>query len=141
MFHVGETLLYTNAGHTTYVRVEKIFLDDDAVLRSLVRTKDEEEIETTKESLRTPDAPDVGWIPATIPEKKEAADTMSEDDLAKLSNPVTLSPMQEEFLALHERLWHLPFSVMFRLVKLGFLPKKFRKLGNKAPPCVSCLFG
>ena len=27
------------------------------------------------------------------------------------------------------------------MVKLGFLPAKFKKLGNKAPPCVSCLFG
>jgi hypothetical protein len=30
---------------------------------------------------------------------------------------------------------------MFRLVKIGFLPKKFSKLNNKAPPCVSCLSG
>ena len=27
------------------------------------------------------------------------------------------------------------------MVKMGFLPKKFHKLGNKAHPCVSCLFG
>ena len=24
---------------------------------------------------------------------------------------------------------------------MGFLPSKFKKLANKAPPCVSCLFG
>ena len=30
---------------------------------------------------------------------------------------------------------------MFRLVKLGFSTEKFCKLGNKAPPCVSCIFG
>ena len=30
---------------------------------------------------------------------------------------------------------------MFRLVKLGVLPKKFHQLNNKAPTCVSCLFG
>jgi len=30
---------------------------------------------------------------------------------------------------------------MFRPVKLGFLPAKFKKLNNEAPPCVSCLFG
>eukprot|EP00984_Skeletonema_dohrnii_P006299 scaffold2255_cov139-Skeletonema_dohrnii-CCMP3373.AAC.2 len=67
--------------------------------------------------------------------------TCNKDEVTNLSDPVTLSPLQEEFLALHERLWHLPFSTMFRLVKLGFLPAKFRKLNNKAPPCVSCLFG
>ena len=52
MFHVGETLLYSNAGHTTYVKVEEIFLDDDdAFFRIGVRTKSEELIEATKESL------------------------------------------------------------------------------------------
>ncbi|KAL7465893.1 hypothetical protein ACHAXS_006196 [Conticribra weissflogii] len=30
---------------------------------------------------------------------------------------------------------------MFCLVKAGFLPKKFLKLQNSRPPCVSCLFG
>ena len=44
-------------------------------------------------------------------------------------------------MALHERLRHLPFTVMFRLVKMGFLPTKFRNLANKAIPCVSCLLG
>ena len=27
------------------------------------------------------------------------------------------------------------------MVKLGLLPRKFKKLNNKAPPCVSCLLG
>ena len=58
MFHVGETLLYTNAGHTTYVWVEEIFLDDNAVLHFWVRnTANDELIETTKELLRSPTAP------------------------------------------------------------------------------------
>ena len=41
MFHVGETLLYSNSGHTTYVKVEEIFLDDDAVSRICVHTESE----------------------------------------------------------------------------------------------------
>jgi len=51
MFHVGETLLYMNAGHTAYVRVEKIYLDEDTTLRIRVQTKNEEIIDTTKELL------------------------------------------------------------------------------------------
>ena len=39
IFHVGETLLYSNEGHTTYVKVEEIFLEENAVLRFCVRTK------------------------------------------------------------------------------------------------------
>ena len=69
------------------------------------------------------------------------ANSIPEEELKKISDPVTLSPLQEEFLALHECLWHLPFTTMFCLVKLGVLPAKFRKLNGKAPPCVSCLMG
>jgi hypothetical protein len=75
MFHVGETLLYTNEGHTTYVRVDKIFLDDDAVLRFHVHMKDENLITTTQEYLRAPDALDIGWIPSTVPDKRERSQT------------------------------------------------------------------
>jgi hypothetical protein len=109
MFHVGEMLLYTNEGHTTYVRVDKIFLDDGAVLRFHVRTKDEKLITTTWESLRAPDASDIRWIPSTVPDRREAVSDLSEREIKQLSNPVSLSPLQEDFLALHERLWHLPF--------------------------------
>ena len=139
MFHVGETLLYSNAHHTTYIKVEEVFLDNDAVFQFRVCTKSEELIEATKESLAAPDDPDIGWIPTKNPKKIDVASNLSEDYLEKLTNPVTLSSIQEELLALHERFWHLPFTVMFRLVKMGFLPTKFWKLTNKAPPCVSCL--
>ena len=95
MFHFDETLLYSNSGHTTYIKVEEIFLDDNAVFWFRVRTKSEESFEATKESLSTPDNPNIGWIPTTIPEKTDAAYKLSEDDLDKLTNPVTLSPLQE----------------------------------------------
>ena len=141
MFRVGDTLLYTTQGHTSYVRVKKIFLDDNAVLRFKVRTKNDELIKTTKEYLCAPDSPDIGWIPTSTLEKTAAANTLPKDDIERISNPVTLSPLQEEFVALQERLWHLPFITMSRLVKYGFLPSKFKKLQGKAPPCVSCLLG
>ena len=78
-----------------------------------MRTKSKELIEATKEYLRAPYDPDIGWIPTTVPEKTDAASNISEDDLDKMTNPVTLSPLQEELLDLHERFWHLPFTVMF----------------------------
>ncbi len=94
------------------MRVE-IFLDDDSVLRFKCKTASDEETTTTKESICVPDSPDVGWIPANIPEKKQATTELDTNEFEKLSNLVQLSPMQEELLALHERIWHLPFSVMF----------------------------
>ena len=89
--------------------------------------------------MRAPGDPDIGLIPTTIPEKMDASSNLSEDDLDKMTNLVTLSPLQDEFLSLHDRFWHLPFTVMFQLVKMGFLPTKFWKLTNKATPCIFCL--
>ena len=77
MFHVGETLLYSNSGHTKYVPIEEIFLDDDEVWRFCVRTKSEGLIEATKESLCAPEYPDIGWTPTTIPEKTDVASNLS----------------------------------------------------------------
>ena len=36
----------------------------------LFRTMNDKVIETMKESLQSPVDPDIGWIPATLPEKK-----------------------------------------------------------------------
>jgi hypothetical protein len=41
-----------------------------------------------------------------------AADTQ-EGILKEIFSLVGLSPLQEEFPALHKRLWYLPLSVMF----------------------------
>ena len=41
MFHVGETLLCKNIVHATHVKLEEIFLDDNAVLQFCVRIKSE----------------------------------------------------------------------------------------------------
>ena len=95
MFHVGETLIYKNAGQTSYVRIKEISLDEKAVLQFQVRTTNDKVIETTKESLRSPDDPDIGWIPATLPEKKEAESNLTKKDIYDITNPVYVSPLQE----------------------------------------------
>ena len=69
MFHIGKTLLYTYAGQILYVWIEEISLDKKAILKFRVRTMIDELFETTKEYLRSPDDPDIGWIPTTLPEK------------------------------------------------------------------------
>ena len=50
---------------------EEMSLDEKDVLRFRVRNTNDEVIETTKENLRSPDDPDIGWIPTTLPEKKK----------------------------------------------------------------------
>ena len=41
----------------------------------------------------------------------------------------------------HDRLQHMPPSEMFNLSIHDHLPKRFLKLKDKAPPCLSCILG
>ena len=123
------------------MRVESIKLDNREVLRFAVKPADGDPFETTKESLRSPESPDIRRIPTTIPEKRVLWLIYQMRQL-KAQQTQSLYPLvQEELLVLHEILWHLPFTVMFHLVKAGILLKKFKKLNNKALPCVSCMLG
>jgi hypothetical protein len=58
-----------------------------------------------------------------------------------LAHPQHLTPHEQEFLDMHNWLFHLPYSIMFRLAKIGVLPKYFTRLINRPPPCASCMFG
>ena len=52
-----------------------------------------DDIITTKEHIRSPNNPDVGWIPSSVPEYKKSAKTLSEKDIEKITSPKHLSPL------------------------------------------------
>ena len=118
-----------------------IYMDDTNVLHFVVLDSNSKEISTTQEHLRSPSNPDVGWIPSSTQEYNAAAESLSDKEVEALCSPLHLSPLQQEFLSLHNRLFHLPFAMMLRLCKFGVLPKRFLKLRNNLPPCASCMFG
>ena len=84
-----------------------------------------DDIITTKENLRSPNNPDVGWIPSSVPEYKKSAKTLSEKDIEKINSPKHLSPLQQEFLSVHYKLNHLPFTIILRLSNMSILPRRF----------------
>ena len=141
VFEVGETLIYSKNGYTSFVKVKAIELDDNNVLQLRVVQQNNEELLTTKEFLRSPGNPDIGWIPTSVPEYASAANNLTDAEIEQIRSPAHLSPLQQEFLSLHNRLFHLPFMVMLRMAKFWILPCRFLKLRNDLPPCTSCLFG
>ena len=141
LFDVGETVFFSKDGYSTFVKIKSFKLDDSNVLRFTVNASDGTEIVTTREHLRAPDNPDIGWIPKSVPEYKSAAHNLSDKEIEKIVSPIHLSPLQQEFLSLHCKLFHLPFTIMLRMASIGILPRRFLKLRNDLPPCMSCLFG
>ena len=140
LFDIGETFFFTNNGWSGMVKVKCFSLDEINVLRIVVTNSDGDEIITTKEHRRSPSNPDIGWIPSLVPEYKQSGKTLSVEDIKKVTSPKHLSPLQQEFLSVHYKLSHLPFTIMLRLSKIGILPHRFQKLRNNLPPYVSCLF-
>ena len=71
------------------------------------------------------------------------AKCLTDEEAKTFCSPLHLSPLQQEFLSLHnhDKLFHLPFTSMLRLCKFGVLPERFLKLRNNLPPCASCMFG
>ena len=58
-----------------------------------------DDIITTKEHLRLPTNPDVGWIPISVPEYKQSAKTLSEKDIEKLRRLNICHRCNRSFLA------------------------------------------
>ena len=141
LFEIGETLFYAKDGWSGLVKVKSLSIDSEDVVKITVTSTSGEEITTTREYLRPPENPDIGWIPSSVPEYKTSVGLLSDKEIEKLASPVHLSPLQQEFLSMHHKLFHLPYTTMLRLAKFGILPRRFLKLRNDLPPCVSCMFG
>ena len=71
LFDIGETLFFTNNGWSGLVKVKSFSLDKTNVLRIIVTNSNGDDIIITKEHLRSPNNPDVGWIPSSVPEYKQ----------------------------------------------------------------------
>ena len=84
LFDIGETLFFTNDGWSGLVKVKSLYFDESNVLRIVVSNSNGKDIITTKEHLRSPSNPDVGWIPSSVPEYRQASKTLSEEDVEKL---------------------------------------------------------
>ena len=58
-----------------------------------------------------------------------------------LAKPHVLTPIQQELMKWHHRLYLLLFPKIFRPVELGHLPRQLLDCKNNAHLCVSCQFG
>ena len=84
LFDIGETLFFTNNGWSGMVKEKSFSLDKTNVLRIVLTNSNGDDITTTKEYLCLPSNPDVGWIPSFVPEYKQSAKTLSEEDINSL---------------------------------------------------------
>ena len=138
---LGDKLKYFRDGHSDDVVIEDIkFTDDSLCIKYLVRLTDGRLIVSTKEFLSDIKDDDYFHIPQNLQEYQAKANDLEPEDLFKVMHPITLTPLEQEFMDSHHSLQHAPFVEMFRMAEYGHLPKRFLKLKKKPPMCASCIF-
>ena len=73
IIHPGEMLLYSNEGITILTRFQDVFVDPQGVLRIKLLCTSGKEVVTTQQSVRSPDNPDIGWVPASVPDLRKTS--------------------------------------------------------------------
>ncbi len=117
-------------------------VDKNGAQLHAIRLESGELIETPAAHITHLEQPDITNIPTNIPTYcQEVEKGLTPAGIAAIARPQSLSPLQQEFLSRHNRLYHMPFHRMIQLSKNGSLPKRFLKLQNNMPICVSCKFG
>ena len=88
-YEVGETIFYSKDVFFTLAKITAIALDKDNVLRYSITTSGGDEVSTMREHICSPDTPDVGWVPSSIPEYNRSAAELSEKQMEKI---ILISP-------------------------------------------------
>ena len=105
-----------------------------------LESRDGKIFDTTKEFIKDNNEQDIAVIPKSTDDYLKESQNINEEDLRRIVNPKHLSQDQEEFLAIHERLYHQPYKQMLKLCKQRSLPSKFLKKSFQPPICPSCMF-
>ena len=139
-FKLGMDLVYRDGKGNNVTAVYEGASTDG--LTHTVRLENGKKIDVHDSNLQLLNQPDFANIPKTpLDYRNEVGNGISMQEAQALARPRTLSPLQQELMSWHHRLYHLPFRIMFRLADIGILPKRFLECRNKQPICIACQFG
>ena len=132
--------MYCNgAGNSVPVVYEGASAD---ILPHRYRFTDISKLVVYKSYLQLLDQPNFSNIPKTpLDYKNEVGACLSLEEAQDLARPSDLSPLQQELVSWHHRLYHLSYRILFHLASKLFLPKGLLDFRNKPPFFVACKFG
>ena len=127
-YSVGEEVMYKNGDHVENVLIEGIFMDEPNIHKLKIQFKDGRTICANVENVKSSDDIDVSVIPSKLSDYESHAKCLTAKELNMLQHPMPLSALQKEWKILHDKLGHLPFATMDKMVANNILPKKFKEL-------------
>ena len=137
-YTMGDEVIYHDGnGHSETCVYEGESVNGNHILRKSDGTK----VITPASHIQEFGQPTLTNVPTTPLEYCKEIENMTADDLKKLVYPRKLSPVQQEFISWHNRLFHMPFYRMYKLIKIGILPKRLAKAEQSKIVCIACQFG
>ncbi len=141
LFMLNETIIFKDSKGLTH---QVTYLGPhilDKVLKHKIRTPNDTEFFVDAIFLSPLNAPDIGAIPVTVEQYMAELPQLTRQQIEHILNPQTLDDNQREFMALHFKMNHLPFSAMITLAENKRINKKYFWLKHRLPICMSCIFG
>ena len=139
-FELGMSLsFYDGRGNSEMVVYKGVMPDG---LTHTVRRKNGIRLHVHNAHLRLKLQVDLSNIPKTpLDYCKEVGQGISKEEAEALARPRVLTPVQQELMDWHHRLYHLSFPKIFRLAEKGYLPSRLLDCKGKLPLCIACQFG
>ncbi len=141
LFMLNETILFKDGkGITckvTYLGPES----SDGILKHKIRSHNDTEFLVEGILLSHLYALDISSVPISVEQYAADIPKLMRQQLEQISNPQTLDDDQRECMELHYKMNHLPLPALITLAEKEKNDKKFAKLKDCLPTCMSCIFG
>ncbi len=141
LFMLNETILFKDRKGITR---EVTYLGpnlSEGVLKHRIRTQHDTKCIVDGVLLCSLDAPDISTVPVSVEQYAIELPKLTHQQLKQISNPQTLDNNQHELMEIHYKINHLPFPALITLAEKGNINRKFVKLKDHLPACMSCIFG
>ena len=139
-FELGMNLVYKDGKGNS----EAVVYEGESAngLNHIIRRKDGTKLLVPDSNLELLHQMSLSNLPQTpLDYCREVGKGLTKEEAQRLARPRTLTPLQQELMSWHHRLYHLPFRHILMLAKLGILPKRLLECKDKLPLCVACQFG
>ena len=139
LFQIGDNVQYIGDGTPENVLIVESIYDEAMQSNFKVERGDGSIIIVKQSEIVQRGVSDIGIVPRTQEQLRQDVDRGKANIEAFLC-PEVLTPIEENYMHWHNRLYHLPQKYMKRMSESGFLPAEFAKM-KKIPKCPGCEFG
>ncbi len=141
LFMLNETILFKDGKGITR---EVTYLGPNlsgGVLKHRITTQHDTKFLVDGVFLCSLDAPDISTVPVSVEQYAIKLPKLMHQQLKQISNPQTLDNNERELMEIHYKMNHLPLQALIPLAEKGKFNRKFVKLKDCLPTCMSCIFG